>query len=433
MKKVIILADDLTGANDVGLQLHDLGLSCGSLIFEKCKRFNKEYKYFSSKVYPAPSGGARVNILVIDTESRLISPDMAYKKLRGLLKVIQRYKIQKYYKKIDSTLRGNIGYEIDACLDELSLDVIPFIPAFPEMQRITVYGHHYVNQKLLKDSEFALDMLNPVKTSSLIDLIGQQSKYKCALIDIDTINKGVKFVKNKISKLRLDGNKILIFDCKDNKNLKTISRVVQNFKMVCGASRLAKEIFKNKSKARTNVSSHMHQKSRGKVACIIGSLKDITAKQVKYIKDRFNVPVLKISPKMLLENIQLIKKIISKKTKTDVIVYLSNDRNSLKYISQLIRSSSVQKTGEEISLKLGEIAKYLVDKLEFNKLVLSGGATAAGVCRKLNISFLLLTKRIFTGIPLTYSAKGKLHIVTKPGGFGNKDVLVKIFKVLKHL
>lgn len=432
MKKVIVLADDLTGANDVGLQLHDLGLSCGSLIFRKLKRLNKEYKYFVSKV----------DILVIDTESRLISSDMSYKKLRELLRIIKRYKTQKYYKKIDSTLRGNIGYEIDACIDELGLDIVPLVPAFPEMQRRTVYGNQYVNKKLLENTEFALDILNQIHTSSILKLISQQSKYKCALIDIDTINKGTKFIKSKIDKLRQDGNKILIFDCVDNEDLKTIGSVVQNFKLVCGASVLAKEFFKknlkNKNKLQTNVFLPMHRKvhcsinmSDG-IVCIIGSLKDITAKQVKYIKSVLNPYVLKISPRMLLENIQLIKKSISKETKNDIIIHLSNDINSLKYISQLIKSSSVQKTVKRISLKLGEIAKYFVNKLKFNKFVLSGGATAVGVCNKLNIPFLLLTKRIFTGIPLTYSVKGGLYIVTKPGGFGNKGTLVKIFKALKE-
>jgi uncharacterized protein YgbK (DUF1537 family) len=418
MKNVIILADDLTGANDVGVQLLDLGLSCGSLIFKSIKKLKEEYKKVISYV----------DIPIIDTESRLIASNEAYKRLKNLLKFLKKYGVQQYYKKIDSTLRGNIGSEIDACIEELNLDLVPVVPAFPEMRRITVYGNHYVNGKLLENSEFADDILSPVRTSYLVDLINKQSKYKCGIIDIDVVNKNSDFICRVINRLKQDGIRILVFDCKTNKDLKNISNAIRNFKLVCGASILAKEIFKDEAKDNNNASRYQsHIILSNRVACIIGSLKQTTAKQVEYIKKRYNTYVLKISSKTLLNNTSLIKRIIFKNMKKDIIVCLSNDIDSINYISKLIRNSNMQ----SISKKLGEIAEYFVNELKFNKLVLSGGATAVSVCNRLNIPFLLLIKRIFTGVPLTTFQR--LYIVTKPGGFGNKDALVKIFKTLKNI
>lgn len=231
--KILVFADDLTGANDVGLQFLDLGFSCSSYISnDMLLGDNKSLKY-------------KTDIQVIDTETRLDSPKSAYLKLRNLLKIVKNDNINQYYKKIDSTLRGNIGYEIDACIDELELESVIFVPAFPDTGRVTIYGNHYLNTTLLERTEFAKDILNPVETSFLPDLIKKQSVYKCGLVDLDTINKGVAVIESKINTFRQNKIKIIVLDCKTNENLKVISKVARKLKMICGASALAREIGKD--------------------------------------------------------------------------------------------------------------------------------------------------------------------------------------------
>jgi len=64
---------------------------------------------------------------------------------------------------------------------------------------------------------------------------------------------------------------------------------------------------------------------------------------------------------------------------------------------------------------------------------LSGGATAENIFKALNINFTEITGSILSGIPLTYSPEINLYVVTKPGGYGDKNALITIFKRLKEL
>lgn len=48
-----------------------------------------------------------------------------------------------YIKKIDSTLRGNLGAEIKAVDDVFNPDIVIIAPAYPANQRVTIGGYHY--------------------------------------------------------------------------------------------------------------------------------------------------------------------------------------------------------------------------------------------------------------------------------------------------
>ena len=89
---MIIIADDLTGANDTGVQFAIQGLHTEILL---------EGTSLSEQSEAA--------ILVVDTNSRAIGAKEAYQKIQRIAKQAQQAGFKNYYKKIDSTLRGNIG------------------------------------------------------------------------------------------------------------------------------------------------------------------------------------------------------------------------------------------------------------------------------------------------------------------------------------
>jgi uncharacterized protein YgbK (DUF1537 family) len=72
------------------------------------------------------------DVLVVNTDSRGSSPERAFRLVSDLLKAYDRELYPVIYKKIDSTLRGNIGREIDAILLETSSQLCFFAPSYPE-------------------------------------------------------------------------------------------------------------------------------------------------------------------------------------------------------------------------------------------------------------------------------------------------------------
>ena len=99
----LLIADDLTGGADAGVQFAKRGLKTLLLPFRGEGR---------SPLAARPAQ----DVLVINTITRGLPPAEAFDILSGLLKGFDPKRFPILYKKIDSTLRGNIGSEIDAIL-----------------------------------------------------------------------------------------------------------------------------------------------------------------------------------------------------------------------------------------------------------------------------------------------------------------------------
>ncbi|MCW4627862.1 MULTISPECIES: four-carbon acid sugar kinase family protein [Marinomonas] len=110
-KKILIIADDLTGALDAAAAF------CSS----------------STKVVVAISVGALesclggdAHVVAVSTQSREVSPAEAYRRVKA---VIEGCPNRMIFKKIDSRLKGNVVVELDA-LPNAPLLVAPALPSF---------------------------------------------------------------------------------------------------------------------------------------------------------------------------------------------------------------------------------------------------------------------------------------------------------------
>ena len=111
--RVGIIADDYTGAADTGVQFSKKRLKTS--IVRDLKRIEKTAE--------------RVDVLVFDTESRGDPKEVAYKKVALAAEEFKKTGVEIIYKKIDSTLRGNLGVELDAAIDTLNVSAVILCPA----------------------------------------------------------------------------------------------------------------------------------------------------------------------------------------------------------------------------------------------------------------------------------------------------------------
>src|SRR5699024_5192184 len=82
-------------------------------------------------------------VLVVDTETRHLPAGQAYEIVSKLTRRACAAGVSFIYKKTDSALRGNIGAELAAVLKASGRKQLPFLPAFPQMNRLTQNGVHY--------------------------------------------------------------------------------------------------------------------------------------------------------------------------------------------------------------------------------------------------------------------------------------------------
>lgn len=110
-----LIADDLTGAMDAGMQLLSRRLAIHTAL----------------TVDDVEAVMAGADVVVANTQSRNIDPHAAYRQVRTALDKLAAGGCRAWYKKIDSTLRGNIGAELKAVLDSGVFDLVITAPALP--------------------------------------------------------------------------------------------------------------------------------------------------------------------------------------------------------------------------------------------------------------------------------------------------------------
>src|SRR5439155_12467416 len=96
-------------------------------------------------------------------------------------------------KRVDTTLRGNVGVETEAVLASAPDARALVVPAFPDAGRVTLGGLHLVDGVPLAESPAARDPLAPVKSSRIRTLL-QPTHREVAELPLDVVEEGVDAV-----------------------------------------------------------------------------------------------------------------------------------------------------------------------------------------------------------------------------------------------
>lgn len=148
--RVLAMADDMTGALEAGAKLVGLGAVVA----------------MRPEIDFAPGKAA----LVIDTETRHVSPQQAALSIREIARSATEFDCQILFKKTDSTLRGNIPSEIGALAAVFPERPIVFVPAYPRLGRTVRGGCLHIDGEPVHRSAFARDAMNPVTTNRVEEL-----------------------------------------------------------------------------------------------------------------------------------------------------------------------------------------------------------------------------------------------------------------------
>ncbi|MEM2110292.1 MAG: four-carbon acid sugar kinase family protein [Candidatus Bathyarchaeia archaeon] len=415
-----VIADDFTGACDVGVQFKKLGLETLILTIEV--RLDKSKSDF--------------DVLVLDTESRNVVPDIAYKKTREAIKALNKTGARLVYKKIDSTLRGNIGAEIDAVLDEMDAKAILVAPSFPALGRTVINGYLLVNNTPLEKTDFAQDPLNPVKESHVATLIKHQTRRKIGELSLSKVRSDFESLTKEIQKLIEAGKEIIVSDAETQEDLAAIAKVSAACNILpCGSAGLA-----------TEVSRLLISRLRGSSLLVVsGSVNNVTLNQIRTAEkelcvnvlepDIFGIFLSKEKWDIAIDNLkrEAEKAIVEGK---DIIIRLARSKSLVSEIQMISKKRGMSKLEirDRLLSILSECFQKIIENYRFIGLILIGGDTAARTMKVLGAEGFRIEKEILPGVPLGRILGGNhegLRVVTKAGGFGDKYALVKIMKYLK--
>jgi uncharacterized protein YgbK (DUF1537 family) len=186
----LILADDLSGAADSAVSALDAGLDAEVFL------------------NPGALSQARTGIVALDLNTRQLEKEQARIVVLKSLASIRPRPGLFLYKKVDSTLRGNVAVELAATFAGAGKRFILFAPAFPANGRITVGGKIFVDGELLDLTEFWSTQSGQEDFATQMAGAG----LKLGLLPLETVRRGKQEVRRTVSDLVADGYSAILCD-----------------------------------------------------------------------------------------------------------------------------------------------------------------------------------------------------------------------------
>lgn len=419
-----ILADDLTGATDTGLQFAKSG-----------RRTSVGLNW---PAYPS------CDVLVLDTDSRNQPAEVARRLVSGAARGLRRAGAQRFYKKIDSTGRGNLGAEIEASLEETGAAMALISPAFPQLGRTVRDGRVLVRGVALDQSEFARDPLWPATTASLDAILRRQTTLQIGQLSLDDVRQGPTRVRASLRSLLADGRRLVIADAETGIDLRCLAEAVQTAGeqiLPVGSAGLAEWLVGTLPRpARPARVVHL---SAGPILVVAGTMNRIGVGQVARVLARgARIVVLDVAaalddPEMAAD--EAAPDVAAHLAEEPcVVLALRDPRASAPDLSAAARARDLElpEASARLMRSIARATEQGMDAVAPAALILTGGDTARVVCGELGTYALDVSREIAPGVPLCQLQGGRwdgLPVVTKAGGFGELETLARVVLELEGM
>lgn len=423
MPGTIVIADDVTGANDIGVMYAKAGLDT----------YVYSYKEGENTVYPP------CDVLVIDTDSRFDSHEDAYRKVFHALKGLPGESVKQFISKQCSVFRGNIGAEFDAMLDALGEKFAVVVLGFPNNGRTTLHSRHYVYGTLLENSQFRHDPVHPMTRSNLVEILQEQTKRKVGAIYYEVYDQGEAAVAEALQEAR-GRYDYVIMDVRDNRDLEMLARILRKEKVLCGSSALSEYLARQETAGNPGEKPCRSCGVQGRVFCMVGSLTPQSFGQADYMKEK-GYPVIEADTEKVLdrqaraeEECRVLAEIMNAYRNSDFVLLRSaGSREAVERTKKLALEKGVDNTeiSTMVSDLLSDIAQKVIRQLEIRRLIICGGDTSASLCSHLKVKGMKILEEIEAGLPVCESVEEPYYrMVLKSGSFGSREFIGKAMEKL---
>lgn len=432
-RRVGVVADDITGSNDIGVMLAKNGYRAG---------------VFSMHTHPTLADFEGLDAIVLNTDSRLDDAATAAAKTDEACRLLMQLPCGMYHSKTCSVFRGNIGAQFDAMQRALGIHCSMVVLGFPANGRTTVDGVHSVYGTKLSESMFRNDPIHPMTESNLVTILQGQTNGTVKLFDHTLLDLPEAARAMALEGMKADCNYV-IFDVRDQSDLQTSAALIQDEVSICGSSAICEElprIWAHGAPVEDGVAALLHPVDDPcGVLVVSGSLTEPTRRQVAHLIDA-GAFVHEIPTWTLLED-------TSREVATQAAVDAVSARIAAGGDAVLLASQSPEavartvEAGAALGLDRTAVGRLISDTLRaavhgiwsktgLKKAVVAGGETSAAVSDALGIHKMVILREIEPGVPAMYGYDEdgrETLLVFKSGSFGSDAFLSKSVDSLRRL
>lgn len=402
--QILVIADDFTGANDAGVSFACAGLRV-DVAFE------------------LPWCG-RTDVLIVNSDSRAYCPQDAAERVGSLARDSGASRVPLLVKKIDSTLRGNLGAELEALMAATGRRRAIVAPALPKAGRTTEHGQCLIHGVPVNQTEFASDPKTPVNDADIASLIQAQSELTCRSLSVTQCIE-------QLPTWQASGAEVWVVDARSDDELERLAAsLLQQDEppLIAGSAGICDALATMYAAPATRT-----------LLAVIGSMSEIAQQQIAVAAMNPRVETLFIDIEKVLgdaamDHVATATSIL--RSGKHCLVYTCADREARHRIEEMCQRYRLERSqlGEKISDYLGMLTRQIVQTVMPDALYLSGGDVAIAAARALGASGFRITGRVAHCVPYGHFTGGcwPKPVMTKAGGFGDRATLSQVLNFIEE-
>lgn len=407
-----VIADDFTGASDIGVTL-TTGLP--------------EEGGLRTALYigvPEQAADPQIGAGVIALKSRSLPASeaiaLSLQACDWLLASGCRQIVFKYCSTFDSTPQGNIGPVAEALARKLGTGGVVVCPAFPAMKRTLYQGHLFVNDQLLNESGMENHPLTPMTDADIRRVLARQSQHPQGYISWQQVQQGSDEISRQLKRLAEQQIGLVVVDAITDQDLLQIAGACADAPLLTGASAIARGLPHNFIRRGETAGEIAPQFSvSGKGVILAGSCSRTTLRQIDYHRQQYAVLPLDVEQIIRgdTDTAELLKFVDDNQQKYPLI-YTSGDPAQVTALQQYYGREKVSQAIEQF---FAALAVQLVGA-GVRRLVVGGGETSGAIVSGLGIESLVIGAELSTGVPALRAKQGQitLGLALKSGNFGDE-------------
>jgi uncharacterized protein YgbK (DUF1537 family) len=413
MDKVVVLADDFTGAGDTGVHFARGGLKT-ALVFEPAA---------------IPNALAGYDAIALSTETRFVPPQEAGKAVHDLAVRCREAGGSFFYKKVDSALRGNPGAETAAVLRALRFPAALICPAMPRAGRTVENGILFINGRPLHTTDLGRDLFTPVRASGVSQRFLADTGLKAGRVGLADLEAGRDALRRKICSLLEAGNTALVADAVTDAHLSALAELLLHSHdpasgfgplLPVGSAGLGKAL----AAAQAGPARRDTTRPQGRMLAVVGSLNASAREQTEFAE---------LSQAYTLLSLDVANGISDpdKECRRLVQAAKAADRGHilLRGLHPPKEEDVTVESGVQAAALFGQAAYALCREMPFTSVLVTGGSTAVSVAFSLGLGSVMLEDELLPGVVLSSCVSlgtGVRWFVSKAGSFGDRATLVAV-------
>ncbi len=385
--RVLIVADDLTGALDTAGPFAQQGLVT---------------KVVAQPMQCDADSVSGAQVVSVNTASRHLPADAAAIRVRQCAQIFSGQRFDHVFKKIDSTLRGNVVAETIALIEASGRRSALVAPAFPAQGRTVKDGVVHVEGVPLAQTGFAKDALSPPPLQPLGEVFG-------AIVGADQVRSW-----RPGEDLPPLGGGVVIADAGSEEDMSELfdKALPQSANaLFVGSAGFGVELARYLGQTEPMRSSL--RATQAPILFVVGSRAARSREQVEHLAAQPATVVLE-APDGVTPPI------------TDPI-------GAQQLVLRATEGGAGEVSAVDVAHRLTKSSLDIAAKLGAEAIVVTGGDTAIALLEASACSVIEVCGNLMPGIPfsaLQWNGRS-VYLVTKAGGFGEKGTMVDIVQCLR--